>query len=179
MNKYAFLLSAITLIYLSYTLIVETKSNELIKPPQKIFRLVIPAYISDTPLEAELKWKQLKSDRNKVQKPAGNPEGHVLKGKDVLTIGDNKYALYGIFNSSDGEAEKGDDKFIELTAQTFILIKKLSKKNNVAGSTMLKIMQGETLSEGIVLVEVTSNSIKFKHDDNFIEIKLFDANSDS
>ena len=40
---------------------------------------------------------------------------------------------------------------------------------------MQKVMLGETLSEGITLAAVTSNSISFKQDDELIEFKLFEV----
>ena len=172
-------LSVVTLMYLSYMFVIEDKSSQNTDKTLSQSHLIAPAHISDTPLEVEKVWHQLKADRVKAKQPVEDAVDDALKNKDVLTVGDNTYALYGIFNvSKDTDAIKISGKSNDLPSKAFILIKALSKKSKKDKSQkvqMLKVMQGEELSKGITLIAVTSNSISFQSADELIEFKLFDA----
>lgn len=172
--------SVLTLMYLSYMFIIEDKPNQDAGKTLSQSNLITPAYISDTPLEVEKVWHQLKADRAQAKQPVGDVVDNALKNKDILTVGDNTYALYGIFNASKGSSEdtsaiKNSVKSNDLPSKAFILIKALSKKDKSQKVQMLKVMQGEELSKGITLIAVTSNSISFQKADELVEFKLFDA----
>ena len=180
MRLIATFLSVLVLLYLTYTFVVEEKSNQ---KPEQAFKtpiLIEPAYISSTPLEVERVWQQLKADRLKSKQPVQDKTDEILKSKDVFAIGDSKYTLYGIFNG--GEYSKSDvntkyshENIASPASQAFILIKALVKTDNSEEVQMLKIAQGEELSKGVTLVTVTSNSISFSKNDELIEFKLFEA----
>lgn len=165
-------LSVITALYLIYAFITEQQGSQdsvqVVTSPKQ----VVPAYISDTPLLVEQVWQKLKADRIKAAQPIQKADNDVLKGKDVISIGDNKFALYGIFNTS-SKANKA--KHDSRNNQAFILIKGLTKKQQSSEVGMKKVNQGEEISQGVFLVSVTSNSISFKQANDLIEFKLFEA----
>lgn len=179
MKVIAIFLSVLMLIYLTYTFVVEDKSSQKSEQVLKTSRLVEPAYISDARLEVEQVWQQLKADRIKAKQPIEDKVDNELKSKDLLTVGDNQYTLYGIFNANkDTSALNNNGKPNNLPSQAFILIKALNikdNKNKPEEAQMLKVVQGEELSKGIVLFAVTSNSISFKQAGELIEFQLFDA----
>jgi hypothetical protein len=171
MRFVSILLSIVTLMYLGYLFVNDEKSDRIETYTAKNPKLVIPAYISDTKLEVEKVWQQLKADRIKSKQPVKDNIDETPKNKDVLTLGENQYALYGIFNASKNDAKEHSRN----TSKAFILIKALAQKEKSAEALLLKVMQGDELSKGVTLVSVTSNSISFKQDDELIEFKLFEA----
>ena len=177
MRIIAVLLSVVMLITLTYLFFIEEKTGQNTEKTSRVTELIIPAYISDTPLEVERVWQQLKADRIKAKQLVEDKTDKTLKNKDVLTLGENKYALYGIFNvHKKGAIEHDNTGHGGSSGQPFILIKALAKKEKSVEALMLKVMQGDELSKGVILVAVTSNSISFKQDDELIEFKLFEAN---
>ncbi len=176
MKLVATFLSMLTLVYLTFTFVVDQQASHTTDQKSKSPVLVLPAYTSDTPLVVETIWQQLKADRLKAKQPGTRKIDEALKNRDVLTIGESKYALYGIFNvHKQGVIEQGKKEIDGHASKAFILIKPLVKKGKSADVVMLKVMQGEDVSEGVTLVTVTSNSISFKHDDELTEFKLFEA----
>jgi hypothetical protein len=180
MRLVSILLSAITLMYLGILFVNEEKSDRIEAYTANTPKLVIPAYTSDTQLEVEKVWQQLKADRIKAKQPNKGATDKMPKNKDVLTLGENQYALYGIFNAGKKEAIEHDStEHNGSNSQSFILIKALDKKEKSADTLMLKVIQGDELSKGITLVAVTSNSISFKQDNELIEFKLFEVKNDN
>jgi hypothetical protein len=176
MRFVAIFLSLVMLVTLTYQFFIEGKAIQNKDKIVKITELVIPAYISDTPLEVERVWQQLKAKRIKAEQPVEVKSDKSLKNKDVLTLGKSKYALYGIFNSSKNGVVEGINKRQSgSTAKAFILIKALVNEDKSAEASILKVMQGEELSEGITLVGVSTNTISFKQGDEQIEFKLFET----
>ena len=181
MRVIAIFLAVVTLIYLSYSFITEQESNKTTENALSSPTLITPAYISETPLTVEQVWQELKAERIKAKQPVEKKEDNSLKNKDVLTIGENKYALYGIFNANKQHENKSvnvkdkSKELIERPEKPFILIKSLIKKGNSEEALMLKVFPGEELSKGVTLAVVTSNSISFKQNNELIEFKLFEA----
>jgi hypothetical protein len=170
------------LVTLTYLFFIEEKTGKNTGKIVKVTELVIPAYISDTPLEVELVWQQLKADRIKAKQPVEYEADKTINNKDVLTLGDNKYALFGIFNASKHTNEstiaiKNSGMTNDVQSKAFILIKALNKKDKSHEAQMFKVMQGEQLSDGITLLTVTSNSIMFRQGTELIEFKLFEPKS--
>lgn len=167
MKLVAIAASVLTLIYLSYSFLAAKQVSQSNHSVVKTLKSVTPAYISDSHLLVEQVWLQLKAERIKAKQTVDKKDSKATKDKDVLTIGDDKYALYGIFNS-----HKEHDSH---SGQAFILIKALRQKGKSEESFMLKIKQGEELSSGVTLVAIDTNSISFQLDDELIEFKLFEA----
>jgi hypothetical protein len=172
MRLIAIIVSAVTLVYLVYSFVIEHQEQQRTEQAIKSPVLVIPAYISDTPLLVEQVWQDLKDERRKAKAPIEKEFTDPLNNKDILTIGDNKYALYGIFN---GQNDANSKNRTEPGIQAFILIKTIDKNDKSTKALMQKVILGEKLSKGITLAAVTSNSISFKQDDKLIEFKLFEA----
>lgn len=179
MRAIAVFLSVVTLIYLTYSFIIGQKANKITEKALNSPKLVVPAYISDTPLMVEEIWQQLKAERIKAKQPVDKVDSSSLKNKDVLTIGKNKYVLYGIFNANkqnkSANVKENSKKMDVSLGQPFILIKSLVKKGNSEESIMLKVIQGDEISKGVTLTIVTSNSISFKKNDKLVEFKLFEV----
>jgi|GEM_PF-4365564 len=171
MRLIAIFISVITALYLAYAFIVAQQARQVTAQVITAPKQVIPAYISNTPLLVEQVWQQLKTDRIKVKQPVEKVEKNALKEKDVFSIGNNNYALYGIFNA---KRENDSVEHGSHANHAFILIKGLSKEGKLTGTGLQKIMQGSELSQGVFLVAVTSNSISFKQADELIKFKLFD-----
>ncbi len=151
MRLIATFLSVLTLVYLTYSFIIEQKANQttekMITPPT----LVVPAYISDTPLVVEQVWQQLKAKRNlKINKTIAVEAP--TSTKNILFIGGEEYVLYGVFSES---------------TAPFILLKGKDK-------TFMKLTKGETLGEDFILTEITHNMIVLTQGDERIEFKLFE-----
>jgi len=183
MKLVAIFMSAVTLVYLVYSFILEQQFDHIVEKTTSSPTLVTPAYISNTPLTVERVWQELKAERIKAKQPVEKNKNNSLKNKDVLTIGENKYVLYGIFNAKfnankqheNTNIKNNSENLDEHSEQPFILIKNLVKKNDSEKAFMLKVIQGEELSKGVVLSKVSSNSISFKQNNELIEFKLFDA----
>jgi len=173
MRLIAIIVSVVTLVSLVYSFVLEHQGQQRVEQVINSPVLVTPAYISDTPLQVEQVWQQLKDERLKAKEPAEKETVDPIENKDVLTIGDNKYALYGIFN---GQNKANVENHNKPGNKAFILIKTIEKNDKSTKALMQKVMLGETLSEGITLAAVTSNSISFKQDDELIEFKLFEVN---
>lgn len=172
MRVIAIFMSVLTLSYLLYSFIIDQQASQVAQHSLGSPKWVVPANISSIPLKVETVWQQLKADRIKAKQPIEKVKQDSLQKKDILTIGENKYALYGIFN---GRNETGNNKQNEPLNQAFILIKALENKDKSTDISMLKVLEGDELSEGISLISVTTNSISFKQDDQLIEFKLFEA----
>ncbi|MCP4990440.1 MAG: hypothetical protein GY928_31705 [Colwellia sp.] len=176
MRLISILLSVVTLVYLSLLFVNQDSSDSIETYTANSPILVIPAYISDAPLEVEKVWQQLKAERIKAKQPVKDTTDKTPKNKDVLTLGENKYALYGIFNANEkSDKEQSRKGLSESSRKAFILIKALSTKGKAVEALMLKVVQGGELSKGVTLVAVTSNSISFNQDGELIEFKLFEA----
>ena len=79
MRLIAIIVSAVTLVYLVYGFVidhqVQQRAEQVIKSPV----LVTPAYISDTPLQVEQIWQQLKDERIKAKEPVEKEISDPLK----------------------------------------------------------------------------------------------------
>jgi hypothetical protein len=178
MRLIAILLSVMMLVSLTYTFISQDSLSQLSEQSSNSSKLIIPAYISDTPLEVEKVWQQLKADRIKAELPTKDKMDSVPINEDVLTVGDNRYVLYGIFNAgNESHATNNGVASSETSSNAFILIKTLKSESNKKkeSSQMRKVVQGEVLSKDVILFSVTSNSISFKQNDELIKFNLFEA----
>lgn len=169
--------SIITLLYLIYAFISQTSEIQLTENNIAELRSVTPVLTGETRLEVEKAWRQLKEERNKPKKPVVKKEKKKpVINKDIFSIGDKKYVLFGIFNADITKAPK-KTKRIKPDNQAFILIKSYDDKKQTKApkSELLKIIQGNELSPGIKLVALSSDSISFKHEDDIIKVKLFET----
>jgi len=151
MRLIATFLSVLTLVYLTYNFIIEQKVNQTTEKTLTPPTLVVPAYISDTPLMVEQVWQQLKAKRNVKTNKTTAVEAQAST-KNILVIGDEEYVLYGIFNES---------------IAPFILLKGKDK-------IFVKVTKGDTLGENFILAEITHNMIVLTQGDERIEFKLFE-----
>jgi hypothetical protein len=126
MKFIAAFLSIATLGYLTFTFIIDQQASQVTEQAFKAPKLVLPASINDSPLAVETIWQQLKTDRLKAIEPTAEKADEALKNRDVLTIGERKYALYGIFNANkQGVIEQGKKEIDGYASKAFILMKPL------------------------------------------------------
>lgn len=172
MNRLTLGLSLLTLIYFVLSFVEQLQAGELSSQGLTFSKLKVPASIQSDLLPVEIAWHKIKSDSIKAKLPIDKTAGLLKSNNDILTFGEKKYILYGIFNSS--HSVNNSDR------SAFILIKKLNSQtaqgeNNKA--SLLNIKQGGELSPGVVLKKVSSNSITFEHNNKVIEFKLFENNN--
>jgi hypothetical protein len=172
MRAIALCISTLTFLWLIYDFVLSQKHNKVILYKASEPQLVEPAHISTSLLAVEQRWQQLKTERTKPKEPLPKVQDTLLKNKEVLSLGGNKYALYGIFN---GGIEHDSKKQGQHSNQAFILIKAITAKNLASSGLIDKVTIGQVLSQGITLYAVTSNSISFKNNDELITFKLFEA----
>lgn len=170
--------SIVTLLYLSYAFISETSDIQLAEKDVAELRSVSPILISETRLEAENTWQKLKDQKNKPKIPPVKKKEKAVVNKDIFSIADKRYVLYGIFNAGITNGTKKSEH-TKQDSRAFILIKSYDndneKQKNTSKSELLKVVQGEELSPGIKLVALSTDSISFKHEDNIIKFKLFET----
>jgi hypothetical protein len=176
MRIVSILLAVLTFLALTYVFVAEENASSVAEKTHAEPTFIPPAYLSDKLLAVEQIWSKLKAERNKKTQPASEKLASSLSHASILSFGDNKYALYGIFNANQtankADAVKGYNNVTN--EPTFILIKALPKKNAAEVPPMLKIMLGQTLENDIVLVSVSSNSIRFMQHNEVIDINLFE-----
>jgi hypothetical protein len=175
MRIVSILLAVLTFSALTYVFVAEENASNVAEKTHTEPTFVPPVYLGDKLLAVEQIWSKLKAERNKKTQPTEKPASS-LSHASILSIGDNKYALYGIFNANKtankADAVKGHNNVTN--EPTFILIKALPKRNAAEVPPMLKIMLGQTLENDIVLVSVSSNSIRFMQHNEVIDINLFE-----
>jgi hypothetical protein len=176
MRIVSILLAVLTFLTLTYVFVAEENASNVADKTHAEPIFVAPAFLSDKLLVVEQIWPQIKAERNKKKQPPPEKPTSPLSQKSVLSIGDNKYALYGIFNANQtpSKVDAANNHNNLANEATFILIKALANKNAAQAPPMLKVMLGQTLENDIVLVSVSSNSIRFMQHNEVIDIKLFE-----
>lgn len=164
MNKLTIATSMITLILLSFFSF--DSDNQISKNDKGITSKAIHeiSMLDKNQLEIEKEWLALQalSDLEKQKKIlAKQPESN--SNAKSLTIGGNDYNLLGIFIAQ---------------SESFILIspKLIDEKTNQKAN-MMKILQGQEITAGITLGELTSDKITLKSTEGTFEFKLFERNS--
>ena len=146
-------------------------TDKLIATPQH----VTPVLINNTPLEVERIWGNLITERqNEAQKSSDKEQYEPIEKKDTLSIGDQRYVLYGIFNARMSNKEQKGEISESLKENSFILIRALNNAEDNQGQ-MLKISIGQDISPGISLVKISTNSFSFQEGSNITQFKLFEA----
>lgn len=151
MKLVAILFSSIVFVVLLADFIEVDLDNSTSRIKTNVQAFNKPARLDNTLLEVENKWSEFKEKRN-IKKPDTNKVD--VSTKNILTIGDEEYVLYGIFS--------------ENTAP-FILLKG-------KGENSIKLSQGDSLGKSFVLTEINHNIIVFTHSGERIEFKLFERN---
>jgi len=169
MNRLTFGLSLLTLTYLVFSFVEQLQAGELSSQGLTFSKLKVAASIQSDLLPVEIAWHKIKVDSIKAKLPIDKTADLLKSNNDILTFGEKKYILYGIFNSNHSSENNS----------TFILIKRLNNQtaqevNNQ--TSLLNIKQGAELSPGVVLKKVSSNTITFEHNNKVIEFKLFESN---
>jgi len=160
MIKVSWVLSLLTFIFLSLEFF-ETVEELPIKKQVKVSQHIVePLVVINELLDVEKRWLELQkqADLDKANKLANTNKAPLNNGDKLFTVGDSSYRLLGIFVNQD---------------KPFILVRK-----NDGSNTVMKIILGQELSTGIVLSELTSNTIKLQGNDEIFEIKLFERNTD-
>jgi hypothetical protein len=167
----AFLTSLLSATLLILPFVSQQQKEKIIDNSISSPELVKPSLISSNPLDAELAWKALKTKRLDLE---NNQSVDSLKSsnEDILTLGNLTYVLYGVFNAND--EKKSTEQGQGNSSGAFILLKMLTNNGSTNDAVGLqKIPLGSELSPGIELVEITTNSIRFKQNNSLLEFKLF------
>lgn len=167
-------MSLVIFIYLSMAFFTQQSDHQHSKALFVVPKAMKPAYIGDAPLKVEQEWQKLKVEQ---LIPKDNSKVSTDVNKDILSIGEQEYVLYGVFNAANSNELKRlvkNQPKGRIENDAFILIKALNTPKNIEAK-MLKVIEGEELSKGVTLAIVTSNSISFKQDDELVEFKLFKA----
>ena len=151
MKLLAIIISCI--VFISLVIDVADFNEEKTNKPNRLTNtaFVNPAKLENSQLEVEKHWRKLKALRN--IKVVDTNVTHD-KAQNILSIGNEKFTLYGIFSESE---------------TPFILLKGIDNKS-------VKLSKGDTLNEQYTLTEVKHNTIAFNHENERIEFKLFKRN---
>lgn len=171
MRFLAIAVSLITLLYLALGFMGEDDLTNTSDNNEYQYRIIEPSKVNEAPLVVETEWEKLKKERA-AQKAPKEAADDLSKNKDVLTLNNRKYIVYGIFNANvsvDNSSEPNGP-------EPFILIKAIEDKNNnkAPDNGLMKIMKNEVLSEGIILVNITSDTVTFENAGELIDFNLFD-----
>lgn len=170
MKIVALITSVLILVYLLIDFV--NKQELLTQKPSIAFvpQTVVPAVIANEPLLAEDMWHKMKAERAKPKQT--NNEQNFAK-KELLTIGDKQYILFGIFNAKQKQKQKQINTITgKDLAAPFILIK-------ASDEPIIKVSLGAELSLGVTLIAVESTIISFKVNNEVIEFKLFERKNNA
>jgi len=156
MKLLSILLSIALCAYLALDFVQHAGSQAQINSNLQKITAKAPARVSEKLLVSEEIWQAAKTKRLEEQK---KPTAIKVKPRNqqVLTIGDQEYILYGIFNDP---------------SSPFILLK------DEAGQ-MLKLTKGDKLAEDATLVSLHSNKITFDKNNQAVEFKLFERKNNA
>lgn len=177
MRLIAFACSLLLLVYLAFSFV--NQQQEHLSNQQKVVvpQLILPAYITQKHLPVEDIWHKLKLARLKSTEPVDKNKNNTNTNKDLFTIGEQAYLLYGIFNANEAnKTQQSKAAKVSKQPKAFILIKVSAKAEPPEqNQAMIKLMQGEELSPGVELYRISSNAISFKQNNNIIKFNLFEA----
>lgn len=156
MKLFPFLFSLLLLGYLVTDFVGQSNAANETSVSNATSSISIPKRFNDELLDIEKVWRTLKAEQNQP-KSTETVEKDKPKNQHMLTLGEQEYALLGIFN--DPQAP-------------FVLLKD-------ATGNMIKLRKGDKLDENAELVAMQSDKIIFKQDNQSIEFKLFERKTNA
>lgn len=151
MRMIALVLSLLVLLFLGSEFLANNNDGSIRESSIKMNDFDSPPVLSAEVLPVETHWLSLKNERTNALKQVGQSQTQDTS-KALLSIGDQRYRLYGIFN------ERGIP---------FVLLKG-------DDTEFIKLKQGDVLNTNATLVEIDVDRIVFTTNDERIEYKLFE-----